>query len=120
MYVSSIANWDSKLSTNNFNVPNGTVAFARYYVGIWGSSYLEDATISTTFNGHEFETNPSCYISGMGVTWIPYNVTDYVQPGEKNTATINSKSWGDGRQYGTTLVVVLKKESKPQIGRAHV
>ncbi|AKB51197.1 cell surface protein [Methanosarcina barkeri str. Wiesmoor] len=115
MYVSSIANWDSKLSTNNFNVPNGTVAFARYYVGIWGSSYLEDATISTTFNGHEFETNPSCYISGMGVTWIPYNVTDYVQPGEKNTATINSKSWGDGRQYGTTLVVVLKKESKPQM-----
>ena len=51
----------------------------------------------------------------MGVTWIPYNVTDYVRPGEVNTVNTGSISWGDGRQYGSTLVVVLKNESKPQI-----
>ncbi|WP_155396543.1 PKD domain-containing protein [Methanosarcina barkeri] len=116
MYVSSTANWYSKYTTNNFNVPNGTVAFARYYVGIWGSSDdLTYARISTAFNGHAFPTNPSYYSSEMGVTWIPYDVTDYLRPGEINTATINSKLWGDGRQYGTTLVVVLENESKPQM-----
>ncbi|HII80332.1 MAG TPA: hypothetical protein HA261_08060, partial [Methanosarcina sp.] len=35
MYVSSTANWPSSYSTNNFDVPNGTVVFARYYVGVW-------------------------------------------------------------------------------------
>ncbi|AAM07055.1 PKD domain-containing protein [Methanosarcina acetivorans] len=114
MYVSSTANWDSKYSTNNFDVPNGTVIFARYYVGVWASSDTR-ASISTTFNGHAFETNPSYYSTEMGVTWIPYDVVDYVLPGETNTATIDSASWGDGRQYGSTLVVVLKNESKPEI-----
>ena len=115
MYVSSTANWPSKYTTNNFDVPNGTVVFARYYVGVWASSSLYESSISTTFNGHAFPTNPSYYSSEMGVTWIPYDVTDYLQPDEKNTATINSASWGDGRQYGSTLVVVLKNESKPQM-----
>ncbi|AKB81749.1 cell surface protein [Methanosarcina barkeri 3] len=114
MYVSSTANWPSKLSTNNFDVPNGTVVFARYYVGVWGSSGTP-TSISTTFNGHEFEAKPSYYSTEMGVTWIPYNVTSYLLPGEKNTATIDTKYWGDGRQYGSTLVVVLKNESKPQM-----
>jgi len=114
MYVSSTANWPSSYSTNNFDVPNGTVVFARYYVGVWAGQSTHD-TITTTFNGHSFPTSPFYYFTDMGVTWIPYDVTDYLRPGEINTATINSKSWGDGRQYGSTLVVVLKNESKPQI-----
>jgi len=114
MYVSSTANWPSKYTTNNFDVPNGTVVFARYYVGVWGSSGTP-TSISTKFNGHEFEAKPSYYSTEMGVTWIPYDVTSYLQPGEKNTATIDTKYWGDGRQYGSTLVVVLKNESKPQM-----
>ncbi|HIH95495.1 TPA: hypothetical protein HA338_16215, partial [Methanosarcina acetivorans] len=69
MYVASTANWDSHYSTNSFDVPNGTVVFARYYVGVWASG--TPSSISATFNGHAFETNPSYYISGMGVTWIP-------------------------------------------------
>ncbi|WP_052279228.1 PKD domain-containing protein [Methanosarcina acetivorans] len=113
MYVASTANWDSHYSTNSFDVPNGTVVFARYYVGVWASG--TPSSISATFNGHAFETNPSYYISGMGVTWIPFNVTDYVQPGETNTATIDSSHWGDGRQYGSTLVVVLENENKPEV-----
>ncbi len=115
MYVSSTANWDSRDSTNNFNVPNGTVVFARYYVGVWSATPNPLTLISTTFNGHAFPTNPSYYSTEMGVTWIPYDVTEYLHSGEINTATVNSKSWGDGRQYGSTLVVILKNESKPQI-----
>jgi PKD repeat protein len=114
MYVSSTANWPSKDTTNNFDVPNGTVVFARYYVGVWAGQSDHD-TINTTFNGHAFPTDPSYYSSEMGVTWIPYDIKDYVQPGKTNTATINTKYWGDGRQYGSTLVVLLKNNSKPQI-----
>jgi PKD repeat protein len=114
MYVSSTATWPSSASTNNFNVPNGTVIFAQYYAGVWKGQGSANS-LSTTFNGHTFPTNPSYYTTEMGVTWIPYNVTDYVHPGETNTATTTSVSWGDGRQYGSTLVVVLKNESKPQI-----
>ncbi|WP_082092987.1 PKD domain-containing protein [Methanosarcina siciliae] len=113
MYVSSIARWGTG-DPNNFNVPNGTVVFARYYVGVWADSQ-PITSINTTFNGHAFSTYPSYYSSGMGVTWIPYDVTDYVHPGEVNIATIDSSQWGDGRQYGTTLVVVLENKSKPQI-----
>ncbi|QSZ66965.1 DUF3344 domain-containing protein [Methanofollis aquaemaris] len=108
VYVDSTANWYSKNSTNNFDVPDGTVIFAKYYVGIWCAA----PPIYTTFNGHAFPASPSCYSSDMGVTWIPYNVTDYIVPGETNTATIDSTSGGDGRQYGSTLVVVLQNESK--------
>ncbi|WP_048065524.1 DUF2341 domain-containing protein [Methanosarcina acetivorans] len=107
MYVSSTANWDSKYSTNNFDVPNGTVIFARYYAGVWSG------TISTTFNGYA-PTSTSSYASDMGVTWVSYDVTEYVIPGCENTAIVASSS-GDGRQYGSTLVVVLENESKPQI-----
>jgi PKD repeat protein len=114
MYVSSTTTWPSSASTNNFNVPDGTVVFAQYYAGVWKGQGSANS-LSTTFNGHAFPTNPSYYTTEMGVTWIPYNVTDYVHPGETNTATTTSVSWGDGRQYGSTLVVVLKNESKPQI-----
>jgi hypothetical protein len=114
MYVASTANWLSKVTTNNFDVPNGTVVYARYYAGVWGAGYSLNS-ISTTFNGHAFPTNPAYYSSGMGVTWIPYDITDHVLPGEVNTATINSGGWGDGRQYGSTIVVVLENEGKPQI-----
>jgi len=115
MYVASTANWDSRSSTNTFTVPNGTVVFARYYVGVWTAGGPgPSSAIATTFNGHAFATNPSYYISGMGVTWIPYDVTDYVTAGGVNTATVNTASWGDGRQYGSTLVVVVKNETMPE------
>ncbi|MDD4497997.1 MAG: DUF3344 domain-containing protein, partial [Methanosarcinaceae archaeon] len=109
VYVASTSYWPAKYTTNNFDVPNGTVIFARYYAGIWSGG------CSTTFNGHAFSLqSPSYYSSGMGVTWISYNVTDYVIPGQTNTA-ITASSCGDGRQYGSTLVVVLQNESRPQI-----
>ncbi len=113
VYVESTTNWASKLSTNTFAVPNGTVVWAGYYVGVWTANWAT-SSIATTFNGHSFETKPPSYNSGMGVSWISYNATDYVTVNGINTAIVDSSSWGDGRQYGTTLVVVLKNESMPQ------
>jgi len=116
MYVESTANWYSKSSTNTFAVPNGTVVWAGYYVGVWTAGWVDSSSaIATTFNGHAFETrNRPSYNSGMGVSWVPYNVTDYVIANGINTATVDTTSWGDGRQYGTTLVVVLRNESFPE------
>ena len=113
VYVASAANWPSKNSTNIFDVSNGTVVYARYYVGVWASD--SPTSIAMCFNGHEFDNKPSYYSSDMGVTWLPYNVTNDVKPGEKNTATIDSSSWGDGRQYGTTLLVVLQNKSRSEV-----
>jgi len=110
-YVASTSNWPSGYSTNTFNVPDGEVVFARFYAGIWTAGWLTSSSyLTTTFNGHTFDPKPSYYVSGMGVTWVPYDVTDYVKAGEVNTATVGG-SWGDGRQYGSTLVVVLRNES---------
>jgi hypothetical protein len=68
VYISSTAGWPGS-NPDNFNVPNGTVVFARYYTGVWMG------TASTTFNGYDVPINAS-YASGMGVTWIAYDVTD--------------------------------------------
>ncbi|EKQ52097.1 MAG: PDK repeat-containing protein [Methanobacterium sp. Maddingley MBC34] len=106
VYISSIADWPGS-NPDTFTVPNGTVVFARYYTGVWMG------TATTTFNGHDVPINGS-YSSGMGVTWISYDVTSYVIPGGLNTAS-SSSSGSDGRQYGNTLVVVLQNETKPLI-----
>ena len=114
MYVAATADWDSRVTTNTFDVPNGTVVYARYYVGVWTAGGML-YSISTTFNGHAFPTYPGYYSSDMGAMWIPYNITDHVIPGAVNTVTVDSSNWGDGRQYGSTILVVLENESKPQI-----
>ena len=108
VYISSIANWPSKNTTNNFDVPNGTVVYAKYYVGAW-----MPGSVSSTFNGNAIDIEAT-YQSGMGVTWVSYDVTGLVVAGQTNTGNSVS-SGGDDRQYGSTLIVVLKNESDPYI-----
>jgi len=107
VYTSSTAGWPGS-NPDNFNVPNGTVVFARYYAGVWSPG-----TVSTTFNGNEVSADAT-YATDMGATWIAYDVTDYVIAGGLNTANSYS-SGGDGRQYGNTLVVVLQNDTDPSI-----
>jgi hypothetical protein len=106
VYISSIADWPGN-NPDTFTVPNGTVVYARYYVGVWMG------TATTTFNGYDVPISGS-YTSAMGVTWISYDVTNYVITGGVNTAS-SSSSGGDGRQYGNTLVVVLQNDDDPLI-----
>lgn len=49
-------------------------------------------TATSTFNGNMI-TSAASYSSGMGVTWIAYDVTNYVIAGQTNIAT--STSTGD-------------------------
>ena len=51
MYVSSTSFWPSAGGTGNFNVPNGTVVYAQYYLGVWkGQGSANSMYVS--FNGH--------------------------------------------------------------------
>ncbi|MFQ6119230.1 MAG: CARDB domain-containing protein, partial [Methanosarcinales archaeon] len=112
--------------TQKFSVPNGTVQFARMYVGVWGtgdgigwvSANLNSREISNLTLKNKEDTNPNVYSSGSGGSyWIGYNVTEYVISGAINTATVNTGNIYsfDGRVYGIVLVVVYEDLSMSEV-----
>jgi len=116
--------------TQNFNVPSGTVDWARLYVGVWGGSENRTGWLQTTFNGNdlgnitllgESDTNANVYCTGKGVNWIYYDVTSHTTSGV-NSAVANTGGPAnpgdlpiDGRMYGAVLIAAYKDESKPAI-----
>ena len=124
--------WKATTSlTGNFDVPSGTVKWARLYTGVWGGNPSSTYWHNVTFNGDytsnglgpihlegENDNNPNVWCTGCGKHWMWYNVTDLVEPGSTNTATtskINGTGANDGRVYGIVLVAVLENESKSQV-----
>jgi hypothetical protein len=115
--------WDEQTTlTGNFNVPNGNIAWARLYTGIWGGKPEYVGWVNVTFNGvHDSnglgpihlqgqnDVNPNVWCSGNGKHWMYYDVTGLVNNGI-NTATTTkiNETVGtfDGRVYGIVLVVV--------------
>ena len=122
--------WESTTSlTGNFDVPNGTVKWARLYTGVWGGTNAYTGWVNVSFNGYYTrnglgpihlegvnDNNPNVWCTGCGKYWMWYNVTDLVEPGSTNTAT-TSKINGtiDGRVYGIVLLAVLENESASQV-----
>jgi hypothetical protein len=112
--------------TQNFAVPDGTVTFARLYVGVWGGKEEYSGTLQTNFNGNdlgtltlmgEFDSNATVWCTGHGVYWVYYNVTAKTNNGS-NTATANTNkitSGFDGRMYGIVLVAVVENAKKTEI-----
>ena len=117
--------------TGNFEVPNGTVKWARLYTGIWGGRKTYEGWVNVTFNDvydrnnlglihlqGEKDNNSNVWCSGCGKHWMWYNVTDLVKAGTVNTATttkINATAGGfDGRVYGLVLVVVYEGGDNPK------
>lgn len=109
--------------THAFTVPSGTIKHAKLYVGVWGGNNVSTGTIATTLNGTSLgtrsllgssDTNPDVYVSGFGVYWVSYNVTDKVTSGS-NTATATTSGAIDGRVYGIVLVAAYQDISLPQI-----
>ncbi len=117
--------------TGNFDVPNGTVKWARLYTGIWGGTEDYEGWVNVTFNGiynrnglgpihlrGVNDENPNVWCSTHGKYWLWYNVTDLVNAGAMNTATtskINATAGGfDGRVYGIVLVVVYEGGDNPK------
>ena len=102
--------------TQDFNVPEGTVEWAKLYVGVWGGTDERTGTIDVTFNDIELETltlegkddtNPDVYCSGRGVYWIGYDVTSNTTSGPLD-AVVTTSGDIDGRVYGVMLVAVYE------------
>jgi hypothetical protein len=102
--------------TQSFNVPEGTVKWARLYVGVWGGNEEKTGSIAVTFNGKELgtrelegknDTNPNTYCSGHGVYWIVYDVTSNTTSGPVD-AVVTTSGDIDGRVYGVVLVAVYE------------
>ena len=124
--------WDGTTNlTLTAEVPNGTVKWARLYVGAWGGTEYDQGWVNVTFNGFydrnglgpihlqgEDDTNPNVWCSGHGKHWLYYDVTELVNAGSKNTATakkINETSgYFDGRVYGIVLVAVYEGGDDPK------
>lgn len=102
--------------TRTFEVPKGTVKWARLYVGIWGGTEKKTGSVAVTFNDKELDTielkgendgNPNVYCSGYGVYWISYDVTSNTTSGNVN-AVVKTSGSIDGRVYGVVLVAIYE------------
>ena len=112
----------------SFNVPDGTVKWARLYTGIWGGNPTNTGWVNVTFNEiydenglgpihlqGEDDTNPNVWCSGNGKYWMWYNVTNLTNAGQINTAKTSKVNGSiDGRIYGIVLVVVYEGGDNPK------
>ena len=116
---------ESRLSpyTQDFNVPEGEITWARLYVGVWGGKEENTGSVAVTFNDKELETlelegeadtNSNVYCSGHGVYWIYYDVTDNTTSGPID-AVVTSSGEIDGRVYGVVLVAVYEESDGEEV-----
>ncbi|MGQ4874798.1 MAG: DUF3344 domain-containing protein [Promethearchaeia archaeon] len=117
--------------TSYYDIPNGTIKWARLYVGIWGGSPDSVGEFDASINGNDLgrieingeeDSNPTysngtnVYGSGYGAWWVSYNVTSYINPGVQNNASASKVSGDlDGRMYCIFLIVVYEDSSMPLI-----
>ena len=125
--------------TQAFNVPTyQNVKFAHLYTGVWhgtenyqGKLKVEYANASgthtlyandTDVNGYlmlngSLDTNDNVWTTSHGVTWLWYDVKDYVDPGDNSATgyTYKVSDGFDGRIYAFKLVVVYENTSEPEV-----
>ena len=122
--------WKATTSlTGSFDVPEGTVKWARLYTGVWGGTNQYTGWVNVTFNDDctsnglgpvhlegVNDNNANVWCTGCGKYWMWYDVTDLVATGAANTATTSKINGSiDGRIYGIALVAVLENESASQV-----
>jgi subtilase family serine protease len=114
--------------SQEFDVPDGTIRWARLYVGIWGGKEEYDGWVQVDINGKNTDTVPllgindestNVYCSGHGVYWVYYDATDIIING-KNTVNIETSQGElgnklDGRVYGAVLATVYEDRNAPEI-----
>ena len=125
--------------TQAFNVPTyQNVKFAHLYTGVWhgtenyqGKLKVEYANASGTHTlyangtgvdgyltlGGAADTNDNVWTTTHGVTWLWYDVKDYVDPGDNSATgyTYKVSDGFDGRIYAFKLVVVYENTSEPEV-----
>lgn len=105
----------------NFNVPEGTIRWARLYIGVWGGTEDYEGWVRPEFNGQKLEQihlagindeNEDVYCAGHGVYWISYDVSNITKNGENAVNILTSKGEPgnklDGRVYGAVLAAACE------------
>ncbi|NMX20990.1 hypothetical protein C5S30_00835 [ANME-1 cluster archaeon GoMg4] len=125
--------WDGTTNlTLTTKVPNGTVKWARLYVGVWGGTEGDEGWVNVTFNGvydgnglgpihlqGKNDNNSNVWCSGHGKHWMYYTVTNLTTAGSTNVANYSvingtlDTTYG-GRCYGIVLVVVYEGGDNPK------
>ncbi len=114
--------------SQEFDVPDGHIRWARLYVGIWGGKEEYEGWVQANLNGNSLDKVPllginddssNVYCSGHGVYWVYYDVTDIVVNGG-NTVIIETSQGEpgnklDGRVYGAVLAAVYEDKNAPEI-----
>jgi subtilase family serine protease len=111
-----------------FDVPDGSIRWARLYVGVWGGTEKYEGWVQADLNGRSLDrvallgmndNSTNVYCSGNGVYWMSYEVTDIITKGE-NAVTVKTSRGEpgnklDGRVYGTVLAAVYEERNAPEI-----
>jgi subtilase family serine protease len=109
-------------------VPEGSICWARLYIGVWGGTEDYEGWVRPEFNGQRLEQlqlagvddrNENVYCAGHGVYWVSYDVSKITKNGE-NTAEIITSSGEpgnklDGRVYGAVLVAACEDLKAPVV-----
>ena len=113
----------------DFDVPSGNVKWARLYTGVWASGNSpgwinisfcngtgctdHDAYVTTSYTGGSNTEDDGYYVAcGYGNYWHYWNVTDIVNSGTTNNATVTTKDFDVGWVSGIVLIVVYKDGGK--------
>nr|QNO58267.1 hypothetical protein BFNMBJLP_00001 [Methanosarcinales archaeon ANME-1 ERB7] len=90
--------------TSNFEVPNGTVKWARLYTGIWAGRETHEGWVNVTFNGHELNTSMVDSNTFELNTW---DVTDYVNLSGNNAWYTRLDDDCDDRYVSVTNAILV-------------
>jgi subtilase family serine protease len=114
--------------SQSFDVPEGTVRWARLYIGVWGGTENYEGWVQPSFNGQTLEKlqlsgandeNENVYCAGHGVYWFFFDVSNLTETGENTVEILTSKGETgnklDGRVYGAVLAAACEDSSAPLV-----
>ncbi|KKG15014.1 hypothetical protein EO98_16750 [Methanosarcina sp. 2.H.T.1A.6] len=114
--------------TQEFDVPEGTLRWARLYIGIWGGTENYEGWVRPEFNGQRLEQlqlagvndeNEDVYCAGHGVYWVSYDVSNITKTGENTVEILTSSGEPgnklDGRVYGAVLATACENPKEPMV-----
>ena len=113
----------------DFDVPSGNVKWARLYTGVWASGNSpgwinisfcngtgctdHDAYVTTSYAGGSNTEDDGYYVAcGYGNYWYYWNVTDIVNSGTTNNATVTTSGFDIGDVPAAVLIVVYEDGGK--------
>jgi subtilase family serine protease len=112
----------------NFNVPDGSIRWARLYIGVWGGTENYEGWVQPEFNGQTLrklqlaginDENKDVYCTGHGVYWISYDVSNLTKSGQNTVNVLTSKNEPgnklDGRVYGAVLAAAVEDKKAPMV-----